>query len=284
MSTQTENIDTGTLKQLAGLEKKSAEQSLSKDILLPECPDAKRGTPNTFLRSALFSAVQSKDRIDRMDEAVLGSQNGITVMYSGQQLNQEDLTVWETLVHLAKDSPLGDVCKFSAYEILKSMGLDTGGCQHTRLHKTIIRLAGGVVQISVDGKLRYGSALLHSFVKDDATGHYAIQLNRKLINLYGQSDWTAIDWGQRLTLQRKPLAQALHGYYSSHKAPYPVTLSFLQRLSGSRNKQPAGFKTKVIAALNELVNIDFLESFVIENELVSVTKKRPKTNGFRDTN
>ena len=80
------------------------------------------------------------------------------------------------------------------------------------------------------------------------------------------------------------LAQALHGYYSSHKAPYPVTLSFLQRLSGSRNKQPAGFKTKVIAALNELVNIDFLESFVIENELVSVTKKRPKTNGFRDTN
>jgi len=276
-------MDTNMQNQLSELERKSADRSLSKNVFLPEWPESKRLTPNSFLRSALFSAVQGKDRIERMDEAILGSQNGIIIKYTGQQLNQEDLSVWETLVYLAKDSPLGDVCKFSAYEILKSMGVDTCGGQHIRLHKTIIRLAACVVQIGVDGKLRYGSSLIHNFVNNEETGHYAIQLDRKLINLYGQSDWTAIDWGQRLTLQRKPLAQALHGYYSSHKAPYPVTLNFLQRIIGSRNKQPAGFKKKVSAALNELVNIDFLASFVIDGELVSVIKKCPKSNGVRDT-
>lgn len=259
-------------KKLERIEGKLVERRSEKIVYLPGCSEEKRATPNSFLRSALFPAIQSKDRIDRMDEAILGSQNGITVIYSGQQLNQEDLTVWETLVHLAKNSPLGDVCKFSAYEILKSMDLDTGGCQYTHLHKTIIRLAGGVVQICFAGGKRYGSTLLHSFVKDDITGHYAIQLDRRLINLYGQNEWTALDWGKRLTLKRKPLAQFLHSYYSSHKKPYPLKVETLQHLSGSKTKRLAKFKENLRLALDELVKIDFLESYKIE-DLVTVKKK-----------
>ena len=52
---------------------------------------------------------------------------------------------------------------------------------------------------------------------------------------------------------RKPLAQALHAYYSSHKAPFPVTLTFLQRITGSTNPQPASFKRQCRTALAELV-------------------------------
>ena len=83
------NIDANTQKRIEELEKKSAERSLSKDILLPECPDAKRGTPNGFLRSALFSAIQSKDRVWFKD-AILASQDGVSVRFTGEQLNQED--------------------------------------------------------------------------------------------------------------------------------------------------------------------------------------------------
>jgi len=68
------------------------------------------------------------------------------------------------------------------------------------------------------------------------------------------------------------LAQALHGYYSSHKSPYPVTLSFLQRLTGSKNKQAADFKRKINAALAELVKIGFLGSYSIGDK-VTVTRK-----------
>jgi len=92
-----------------------------------------------------------------------------------------------------------------------------------------------------------------------------------LVRLYGQSTW--IDWEQRLQLRRKPLAQFLHGFYSSHKVPYPVKLSTLQQLSGSKNKQAAGFKKKVSNAFEELVKIGLLRSYSIDGDLVNVKRK-----------
>ncbi|NMQ30028.1 hypothetical protein E4Q23_21080, partial [Candidatus Accumulibacter phosphatis] len=101
-----------------------ARQRESAEIIqLPLWPEPKRGTPNSFIRSALFSAIQSKDR-QFIDGKTLDSQAGITIKYTGQQLNQEDLTLWETLVHLAKGHPLGNVCSFTAHGLLKAMCLE----------------------------------------------------------------------------------------------------------------------------------------------------------------
>lgn len=215
--------------KLDGLGQKIEARSQLKEVLLPECPDAKRGTPNSFLRSALFSATQGQDNKDRpyLDGAILASQQGFTIKYTGKQLNQDDLTLWETLVHLAKAQPLGNVCAFTAYEILKSMQLDTGGDQRCRLHKGIIRLTGGVVEIIHEDRKVYFDTLIQSGAKDELTSHYKLQLSRQLVRLYSQSTW--IDWEQRLQLRRKPLAQFLHGFYSSHKAPYPVKLATLHQ-------------------------------------------------------
>ena len=243
---------------------------ISEEVKLPNWPEEKRGTPNSFLRSALFSAIQSKDRVF-LDGVILASQQGITVRFTGKQLNQEDLTLWETLVHLAKDEPLGNVCEFTAYDILKTMGAGDSGKERDLLHKGIIRLTGGVVEISINGSRVYFSSLIDSGVKDEATGHYIIQLSRSLIKLYKQNTW--LDFEQRVSLRRKPLAQFLHGYYSSHKVPYPVKIETLHKLSGSRNKQMANFKTKIASALDELVKIEFLKSHVIEGDAVKVERK-----------
>ena len=261
--------ETNLQNQLDRLQKKVDERSLSKDLKLPNWPESKRGTPNSFLRSALFSAIQSKDRVFLKD-IVLASQEGITITFTGEQLNQEDLTLWETLVHLAKNEPLGNTCKFTAYDILKSMGLEDGGIDRERLHKNIKRLSGGVVDITFNGKSAYFSTLIHSGVKDEY-GNYTIELNRKLMNLYKQNTW--IDWGQRIQLRRKPLAQALHGYYSSHKTPYPVKVETLYQLSGSKNKRISDFKQKITYALEELVKIEFLKSYTIDDDMVIVKRK-----------
>lgn len=250
----------------------------SRMIQLPLWPESKRGTPNSFIRSALFSAIQSKDRVF-VDGQVLASLDGITIKYTGQQLNQEDLTLWETLVHLAKENPLGHICSFTAYSLLKAMGLGTGGHEHQRLHKGIIRLAGGICEITHEGKTYFG-ALIKSGIKDELTSHYAIELNKDLIRLYGDTQWTAINWQQRLDLRRMPLAQALHAYYSSHKEPFPVKLETLKRLTGSRNSQSSDFKRKVKAALDKLIWIGLLESYSVEHNIVTVeripTKARNK--------
>lgn len=238
--------------------------------LLPLWPEGKRGTPNSFLRSALFAAIQSKDRV-YLQGVILASHKKITVKFTGLQLNQEDLTLWETLVHLARSHPLGNLCSFSGHEILKALKLSTGGEQHKRLHTAITRLNACSVEITHEGKTYFGS-LIEGGIKDEITSHYTIELNQKLIRLFGESQWTAIDWQQRLRLRRKPLAQALHAHYSSHGDPHPVKLSTLQELTGSRNTQAADFKRKAKAALYELVEIGFLQSYDIENDLVSVKR------------
>jgi hypothetical protein len=230
-----------------------------------------------FIRSALFSAIQSKDR-QFLKEVTLASQDGITVKYTGQQLNQEDLTLWETLVHLAKEHPLGNVCTFTAHSILKALGLPTGGEQHKQLHSAIIRLTACAVQVTHEGKTYFGP-LIKSGAKDEVTSHYALELNRQLIRLYGETQWTAIDWKQRRELVRKPLAQALHAYFSSHRTPFPVTLAFLRKITGSRNAQPAGFKRRCRAALDELVSLGFLLSYTVEKERVTVHRAQPSERG-----
>jgi hypothetical protein len=248
-------------------------------IHFPSWPEEKRGTPNSFLRSALFAAVQSKDRI-YLEEAILFSQQGISIKFTGKQLNQEDLDVWEAVSHLARQHPLGNECSFTAYSILKALDLPVGGHQHERLHSAIIRLTACAVEIRHEGRVYFGS-LIESGVKDEVTSHYTISINKKLNRLFGDNGWTAIDWQQRLMLRRKPLAQALHAYFSSHERPYPVSLSTLQALTGSRNTQKAGFKRYCRAALDALVKIDFLESYSIEDDLITVKRiqKISRLNG-----
>ncbi len=248
----------------------SRQREFAEVIQLPLWRDQQRGTPNSFIRSALFAAIQSKDRVF-MKGITLTSQKGITVKFTGEQLNQEDLTLWETLVHLARAHPLGSMCSFTGHGILKSLSVNTGGSEHRRLHEAITRLNACSIEITHEGKTYFGS-LIEGGIKDEITSHYTIELNQKLIRLFGESQWTAIDWQQRLKLRRKPLAQALHAYYSSHRDPHPVKLSTLQELTGSRNKQPAGFKRDIRNALNALVQMGFLQSYDIESDVVNVKR------------
>lgn len=251
-----------------------AEKRKKKEVVqLPLCFEDFRATPNSFIRSALFSAVQSKDRV-QMKQVVLESQNGITVNYTGEQLNQEDLTVWQALVNLAKIEPLGNSCTFSAHSLLKAMDTSTGGDQHTQLDNAIRRLNACSVEITHDNKVYFGN-LVVSGVKNKLTKFYSIRLNPDLIRLFGDSQWTAIDWQQRLVLRRKPLSQALHAYYSSHKTPVDVTISFLQKLTGSRNKDNASFKRQCRQALENLVAIGFLQEFRFKRDLVCVKRAFP---------
>lgn len=251
--------------------RRDEEERLETGIIqLPLWRDDKRGAPNSFLRSALFAAIQSKDRAD-LKKAELFSQQGIKITYTGQQLNQEDMTVWLALVDLMKKDPLGTQCNFTAHSILKHMGLGTGGSAHERLSDAVLRMTACAVVIKTD-KYTYGGSLVHDFLIDEETKHYKVTLNRHLIKLFGDNDWTAIDWEQRKQLRNKPLSLKLHDYYSSHEKPLPVSIEFLSDITGSTNKQKAGFKRHVKNALEELVKIGFLKSYRIEGDVVKIER------------
>lgn len=118
-------------------------------VPLPKWSEHRRGTPNSCLRCALFAA--TKERGGKMEEQILAGQKDIVVKYSGPQLNQSDLDVWEAIVHLARDPEhkgFGKLCGFTTYEILMALGhKNTGNTDHKWVDSIIKRLNKAHIEV-----------------------------------------------------------------------------------------------------------------------------------------
>ena len=244
-----------------------AQRGPAQVIQLPLWPEAKRGAPNAVLRGALFAAVH-KDR-PYLEGALLAAQDGITVRFTGKQLNQADLDVWEQVLHLARTQALGTECHFTAHGFLKALGRSTGKMNHEWLQTALERLTGAVVRIS-DGRRTYFGSLIEGGIRDEETGRYVVEINPKLAKFFGPTRWTQIDWEQRQRLRGKPLALWLHGFYASHAEPYPLTVAYLHKLSGSQTKRLRKFKENLIQALRDLETAGAIKAFEIRDDLVHV--------------
>ena len=238
-------------------------------IQLPLWPEAKRAAPNAVLRAALFAAIQGKGRAGLLRKELLATQDGVTIRYTGWQLDQADLDVWEQVLHLARTQALGKKCYFSTHSFLKALGRSTGKQNHVWLEEALDRLSATSVSIS-DGHLTYFGSLIEEAMRDEDTGKFVVVINPKLAKFYGRTQWTQIDWQQRQALKRKPLALWLHGFYATHAAPYPLRVAYLHKLSGSQTKQLRKFKQNLTRALRDLQAIGALEAFEIVGDLVRV--------------
>jgi hypothetical protein len=217
-------------------------------LQLPLWPKATRGTPNSFLRGALFAAIQGKER-EYIKGQLLASRDGIKIRFTGMQLDQSDLDVWEQAAELARSHPLGNVCHFSIYGFLKALGRNTGSKDHEWLKEVFRRLTSTCVEIT-HGRYTYGGSMLE-FAYDEEAEVYILRLNEKILSLY-KAGWSAIDRETRQRLRRKPLALWLHGYLSSDAENYPTKVETLHRLSGSKTKEVRFFKANLKAALADL--------------------------------
>ena len=240
----------------------------AKVIQLPLWPEAKRGAPNAVLRAALFAAIQGKGR-RYMNREVLAAQRGVTVRFTGMQLDQSDLDVWEQALHLARTQALGTRCYFTARGFLKVLTRQASGQNLEWLKSSMARLAGAVVEIS-DGRQTYFGTLIERGVRDEETGRYVVEINPDLAAFYGRSQWTQIDWEQRQLMRSKPLALWLHGFYASHAEPHALTVEYLHKLSGSQTKRLRKFKENLTQALRDLEAIGAIKAFEIVGDLVHV--------------
>jgi TrfA protein len=247
----------------------SASKPQAKVVHLPLWPELTRGTPNSFLRGALFAAIQGKERYG-LQRQVLASQKGSTIRFTGIQLDQSDLDVWEQAAQLARSHPLGNVCHFHIHAFLKALRRDTGKSQHEWLKGAFARLAGCCVEIT-EGRYTYGGAMLE-FRRDEVAGVYIVRLNPTILNLYN-AGWTAIDWDIRHKLRRKPLALWLHGWLSSNAKNYPVKVETLHCLSGSTNPHKGSFKRQLRKALEDLKNTGAITAVAITSDLVTIERK-----------
>ena len=248
--------------------KRGRRPAPAKVIQLPLWPEAKRGAPNAVLRGALFPAIQGKNRAATLRKELVAAQRGVTIRYTGWQLDQSDLDVWEQALHLARPQALGARCRFTEKGFLKALGRQTGKSDREWLRSAFARLAGAVVELTQAGRT-YGGTLLE-FYRDEDTGRTVLEINPKLAPFFGPTRWTQIDWEQRQRLRGKPLALWLHGFYASHAAPHALSVAYLHRLSGSRTKQLKHFKQNLAQALRDLETAGAIWGFTIQDGRVHV--------------
>ena len=122
-----------------------------------------------------------------------------------------------------------------------------------------------------DGKRAYAGQLIHDWYRDEETGQHVIKLNPQIAKLYGSDGWTAIEKQERQALKGQPLAQWLHGFYSTHASPYPYKIETLHKLCGSEDGEIKGFTRNLKKALDSVCAISGW-SYELDQGLVHMKK------------
>lgn len=248
----------------------STNTPLSSDpVQLDFWEDGKRAAPNAIFRSALFPAIHPKQKKNRcfIKNRKLFSTGGLEVIFTGEQFDQSDLDVYLEILNIARPYPLGQRIKFSAYGLLKALGLPTGGSNHARLHLVLIRLRGGTIEIT-DHKKRYYGGLIEGGIRDEITFDYEITINPKFANLFGFGMWASIDKAQRQALGRDATAKALQAYYSTHVAPSPHKFETLAKIVGLTDTNHRKIKFVLIKAHDHLKDVGFLIDYEVTGDTI----------------
>lgn len=275
---------------LAGLKWLSPElqekiQSLPDSTPLPHWPAETRGIPNICLRSALFGVIQRGSRKAVKGE-LIAAVKGLDVRYTGWRLDQADFDVLAHALHLASvQQSTGGYVQFTGKGFLHGIGRSAGKSGREWLKDSLRRLTGSAVEITLRLKETYGinsytyaGSLLDEFYYNACKQTYFLKVNPKLAILF-DAGWTQLQWNQRLRL-KTDLAKWLHGFYSSHKNPFPMKVETLKHLCGSSIGRLSDFRGNLRRALGELAQTELIISWKIDgNDNVHVKKQEPNPAG-----
>ena len=253
----------------ASIQKREAE----KIYQLEMWPEKDLGVPNELSRSALFAAIDPRKPRAHLQNQFIAAQGGYSIHYTGPQLDQSYFDVFQGIVHIARGVHEGNEVRFTAHQLLKLIGRSTGGDQHKWLYIAFQNLTATSVAIVKDGKRVFWDSLLRRGQGDIETGKYVIEISRDLAKLF-ERGFTRVEWEQRRRLIRKPLAQWLHFYYSSHAKPVPVSVEWLRETSGSTTQVLRKFRQNLKAALRQIQDVGVISEWHIDSktDLVHVTR------------
>jgi plasmid replication initiation protein len=248
------------------------EEAEGSQLFLPFWTEQFRALPSEIFRSALFNARnKTKVREYMKDREIVVIGPG-AVVYTGEELRQDDETVWLQLIQLAKTQPLGGLIQFTANSFLKAIDWPVKSESYVRLRACLTRMQATSLRVS-SKRLGEESGKALSMIpefdwQDQETSRplrrYAVRLAPSLVNLFGgKGHFTRVEWAQRLSLP-DGLARWLHGYYASHSEPYPVKLETIRVAAGLTTERIAHLRTLVENALNELTRVQFLKAWEIK--------------------
>lgn len=218
--------------------------------LLPEIFEDKRAIPNCFLRGALFGMVR-KGRRALVENQPIFTMSQYEVSFSGSEMDQNDLEIWDTLMYLAKNRNIDSELRITLYDLCQQMRLSPTQKTYERLVARVQRLQFGQVKINKDKKQFGGSLINNYYIDTDGDGKLVIEYNKKLTPLFVDGDYTLISADIRHLLGDNQLARWLYNFYESHNQPIPFAINFIQKLCRSES-EPKEFK-RLLKNASELV-------------------------------
>jgi hypothetical protein len=233
--------------------------------------DETRAAANPLVRSALFAAIQGKDR-QLLNDCEIATVEGWKMIFSGEQFNQDDKDTLMQLVFMAKHKPIGDYVTIPAHAILKGLGRDVGGKAHQTLKEEIERLVKGTLKL--EGKQHdYIGHLIDDAAQDKTSKYWVFRFNPRFASLFADDSYTLIDWNQRKKLKGKDLARWLQLELATHAAPFARSVDYYREKSGSRAKSLRHFREALRRALNNLkASGDIAEWSIDTADLVTIER------------
>ena len=217
--------------------------------LLPEMFEDKRAIPNSFLRGALFGMVR-KGRRKLVGEEPIFTMSHYDLSFTGFELDQNDLEVWDTLMYLAKERCIDSELRITLYDLCQQLRLKDNNINREAVIKRIERLKIGTVKIKTANKTYFGSLIDDGYIDTSEDGKLVIRYNKKLAPLFVE-DYTFVSADIRHLLGDSQLARWLYSFYESHENPIPLAINFIQKLCRSES-QSKEFKRLIVKSLNEV--------------------------------
>jgi hypothetical protein len=251
-------------------------------LMLPLFSIDERGMPNALARGAIFNANKSGEAVKRIfhENRLVASLSNMRVEYQGQELRQDDCSVFMALLHFQQETLLGEPVEFTAYGMLKELGWTINKAEYQHLRDCCTRLAATALSISFnDGTQGFTGSLLRSFAwKDDTNtrmSRWVARFETSIARFFQEDSYSIIDPKIRRKLSgRAPLAQWLHNFFSTHREPFAMSVTKYHQLTDSRAKDISDFRDRMKIALGRLVEHGFLISWEIQNDIVYVTRTR----------
>jgi hypothetical protein len=192
-------------------------------LFLPGLEEFMRAMPNHIARSSLFAPV-ARGRKAIYKDAVLVSRRDVVIKFWGEQLDEAQADVWMQAMHEAIQRPLGELVIINRADFLRAIGRQTGNYEYKWLNRTMQALAFAMLVIDVlkDGKPKFSVGknralhMIEGFDYDDEAEAYALRIDPRWRVMYGNREFSLIDWGKRLQL-RQDMAKALQRLVATSK-------------------------------------------------------------------
>lgn len=249
-------------------------------LLLPLLQQDERGMPNALARGALFNAAKSGGHRTYYQNRIVASLSNLKVEYQGQELRQDDCSVFIALLYFQQETPLGDPIYFTAYEMLRELGWSINTFEYKHLRECCVRLSATNLSIDFSDKSQgFAGSLLRNFAWKDEGGilmsKWCVQFEPAIARFFQEDSFSILDPLIRRKISgRAPLAQWLHNFLNSHHDPYAMSVAKYCELTDSSSKCLSDFRSRLRVALQRLVDSGFLVSWEIKNDLVHVTRVR----------